>query len=98
MNKRYEAIKNRLTRKDQIQLAIWQHPHRQSCKYYPWRVGLTRKPTQDETIWLNKHTKGNYSIDHTMAPHNISFEDKRDAMYFKLVWFGDLACDKHHLF
>lgn len=98
MNKRYEAIKNRLSRKDQIQLAIWQHPHRQTLKYYPYSVGLTRKPTQDETIWLNKHTTANYSIDHTMAPYNVSFQNKRDAMHFKLVWHGTLACDRHSTF
>lgn len=95
MTRRYPAMKNRLTRRDRIQLAIWQHPHRQSLKYYPHVVGLRRKPTQDETIWLNKHTKGCYSVDHTTPPHNISFEIKQDAMYFKLVWYDDLACDKH---
>ena len=95
MNKRYPAIRNRLTRRDRSQMSIWQHPHRQKLKYYQYRVGLNRKPTQTETIWLNKHTKGCYSVDNTIAPYNISFVEKRDAIYFKLVWFGDLACDIH---
>lgn len=95
MSKKYWDIKNKLTNQDYARLSIWRHPHRQSLKYYAHKVGLVRKPTQTETVWLNKNTTGKYSVDNTIAPHNISFEVRRDAMYFKLVWFGTLACQPH---
>lgn len=95
MSKKYWDIKNKLTPKDYARLSIWRHPHRQSLKYYPNKVGLRRKPTQTETVWLNQHTTGCYSVDNTCSPHNISFEVRADAMLFKLTYHGDLACDVH---
>jgi len=95
MTKRFQSIKEKLTRVDAIKLKVFGHPRRQQRKYYQHRIGLTRKPNLNETIWLNKHTKANYSIDHTIAPHNISFQDPKDAVLFKLVWWDDLACQEH---
>jgi hypothetical protein len=95
MSKKYWDIKKKLTPKDYMRLSVLRHPHRQTLKYYPYRVGLIRQPNMNELIWLNKHTKGCYSVDNTIAPYNLSFEVKQDAMYFKLVWFDIIACQVH---
>jgi hypothetical protein len=95
VSRKYWDIKHRLTPADHQRLSVWRYPHRQSLKYYQYQIGLVRKPNMEETIWLNKHTKACYSIDNTTTPHNISFENKQDAIYFKLVWLGTLACKTH---
>lgn len=97
MTKKYWDIKHKLTQADHAKLSIWRHKHRQSLKYYPNVVGLIRKPNQSEIVWLNQHTTDCYSVDHTIAPHNISFKVRADAMLFKLTWHGTLACDVHRL-
>jgi hypothetical protein len=90
-----KTITDKMTRQDAIKLAVFRHPHRQSLKYFAHKVGLIRKPNMKEIVWLNKNTKGYYSIDNTISPHNISFQDVSDAVMFKLVWHGILACSAH---
>ena len=84
-----------LTGKNRERLESIRHEHRQTLKYYRHRVGLTRRPNDAEYEWLNQNTKGCYSLDYTMPPHNLSFEERSDAVRFKLTFGGELACKAH---
>lgn len=90
-----QKIKDKLTKKDAQIIAILNHPRKQKLKYYQYRVGLRRIPDIREIIWLNSNVTGNYSIDFTTPPHNLSFEVRADAVRFKLTFGGDLACKAH---
>ena len=84
-----------LTGKNKTRLDSIRHPHRQYLKYYQFRVGLTRSLSKEDFDWLNANTQACYSVDFTMPPHNLSFEDRGDAIRFKLIFGGDLACKAH---
>jgi hypothetical protein len=96
--KQIEAKILQFTGKNKARLESIRHPHRQSLKYYTHRVGLTRPLTDADYDWLNNHTTGCYSVDYTMAPHNLSFENRSDAVRFKLTFGGELACKAHQKF
>lgn len=96
--KRVKDIENKLnslTGRNKARLESIRHPHRNFLKYYPHRVGLTRLPTLEDHEWLEANTTGNYSVDYTTPPHNLSFEVKGDAVKFKLTFGGDFACKAH---
>ena len=93
--KKLDDIMARLTTGDKKRITEYNHPHRQFRKYYRNRVGLTRALSHEEVRWLNRNTTGCYSVDFTIAPHNLSFENGPDAVLFKLTYGGDLACKPH---
>jgi hypothetical protein len=79
----------------QRRVKAFRHPHFNRLKYFQNRVGLSRALELAELEWLNNNTTGQYSIDFTIAPHNLSFEMEADALLFKLTFGGELAVAKH---
>lgn len=88
-------IEAKLTKKDRGFIDDLRHPNRQILKYYAHSVGLTRTLRSKDYKWLNENTTEPYSVDYTIAPHNISFTNVADAVLFKLTFGGTLACKPH---
>lgn len=57
---------------------------------YPHKVlHDKRKRNMDMVRWCNAHCKGNYSLDASTSKHDVTtFENKDDAILFKLTWGG----------